>query len=260
MTNFAIDADKNIDQQLQDFDLLRAAKEWTDEQAYAHLALAIPSNVRHKIILKTSDQAKPDAYVKLKKRLAEYFKKITDKTHLWNEFTNASIKPGETVAAFFDRISALLGSARPEWTESDRDFLLRPKIIQAAPPIYQPIIQSQQDAELRTIVRECDNFRAAREASINAIQEPDEKPPMESCVINNSLSLRLKALEEAVQSLHIQKSCQKCGYRGHSATECKGTVVCHNCKDRGHIRRKCPRLSGNDKGANFSLGAGPRRF
>ena len=132
----------DIEKQLTDLDLLRVAKEWTTEQSCAHLALAIPSNVRHKILLKAKEQAKTDAYSKLRKILLDYVDKTTNKSATWKEFTNVIIKPGETVKSFFERISRLLESVRPDWRLADRDFLIRPKIIASAPPVYEPILQS----------------------------------------------------------------------------------------------------------------------
>ena len=41
------------------------------------------------------------------------------------------------------------------------------------------------------------------------------------------------------------KTCFGCGVKGHTKKNCRGTVICRHCNQRGHIKDICPMLSKN---------------
>uniref|UniRef100_A0ABD2W6M9 CCHC-type domain-containing protein n=1 Tax=Trichogramma kaykai TaxID=54128 RepID=A0ABD2W6M9_9HYME len=38
---------------------------------------------------------------------------------------------------------------------------------------------------------------------------------------------------------HVQATCTKCGKNNHTTEKCKNHIICHHCKNRGHIEKEC---------------------
>ena len=44
--------------------------------------------------------------------------------------------------------------------------------------------------------------------------------------------------------------CNKCGWKGHKADNCRGSIQCNHCKERGHAITICPKISKNKQPKN----------
>lgn len=205
---------------------------------------------------------------------------------LYDRFSDAVLLPGQNVKTFAMHLEKLLRQSRPSMATDDIKFMVFKKIVSSLPENVSfqltllgcddietlcnkaNILMSKQSRNPSKTLALITDGKNVEEKSLDASSDS----VLCSSVIQRGkndameLSRKIEMLEKKIEALTLarnvrtqfhgdQKSipCQRCGLRGHTSNECRGTVICRKCKEAGHIERLCGmKLNANLSNLHYS--------
>lgn len=214
-----IDFNQDVEQQLLEIRWLSIRKTWNEAQHYAHILLCLPRSVRTFLVPPDSlDIASKISLIE--ENIKGYARKLHTPDQLLKRFEEAKKGQTETVMEYYHRLVSLMLRAKPNSTEEDANFWIKPKIISAGPRRDRATLQALGSGSIQSLIE-----------TVQLFIDNDEE--------QNELQLN-------VVSKFQQRECQNCGGK-HKTSYCKGLAICKLCKKRGHMAKKCNR-SGNYRG------------